>query len=226
VFSGSSVGALFCALLAEGYSIEEILFLSLNYVKVNLNHVSKHKKELMETFDGIFKNKTFKDYEREGKYLIITAWDSMNSDNIYYNSFDYPDYFVKNAVYESVNIPSIDFTTDENYDGSLCTPIPIKFTKKLMENNNIDIESYLILFVLWNKPYRNGYLLQFLNIIISFLFNKIVLHEIEYTKPTDIVYCLNDKNALVFENEIGAFRAFIDSIINFDDFFILKTPAK
>lgn len=195
VLSGSSIGACIVCMIAEGYSINKILLYSLKFVRINIKTMAKYKNLILDDLGEIFKNKTFEDYEKIGKYIIITTYDSKTNENIYFNSKTYPKKLIREAVFESMNIPSIDYILSENhFDGAICTPIPVFFTKQFIKKYNLNNEGCVILFTKWDYVGTNKEMEPisvFINLIIR-LYNNMVDYELHNSDENDIVFGLKN----------------------------------
>lgn len=217
IFTGSSVGGLICALLVEGYSVESILV----FIIKLLDSEDKNLKTKFEiTMSEIFKNKTFIDYEKENKYLLLTTYSVNTFEKILYSSKSHPNKLIWEAVVETCNLPDIlnDIENEDLYDGALCTPIPIASTKKFIKNYNLDIDSCTIIFTLWEikKPAIDVKNILFKTTsFLDIMYNNLVEHELSNVNvEKDIVYKLPTISKIKGHiKSSDAINMFIQSII-------------
>jgi predicted acylesterase/phospholipase RssA len=126
VFAGSSAGAIIGTLLALGL---EPMTIFLHFCKfLPYKFYDKDTAKLTEALAGICGDVTFKDVKKK---LIITAYDKSTDRSIYYTTETHPDMLIYKALAETARIPIFVQPTEQMLDGSLCTPIPVKFCKNL-----------------------------------------------------------------------------------------------
>lgn len=178
-YAGSSAGGLICTLLCFNMQPFDIFLLINKCLPFNIGE----KEELYKILENIIGNITFKElYESKNLNLILTSYNMNENKPIYYNHIYYPNTSIISALKETINIP-IFVSNENNIDGILCTPFPIKICKDLNYKNIIGIYSYSHYEPKLNI--RNLYD-DFIN-IFTHLINTLIKYETYFADENDLL---------------------------------------